>query len=420
VSSVSPKSTGGLADGRGGLRTAVSRSALRLQSDRRLVTLTRAGSGAAFSVIVERYRAPLLAYANRLVGPDDADDVLQQTFANALGALGRDERAIEVRPWLYRIAHNVSVNALRRSGRHYEQLDEQFDGVPQPPDVLDERLRLQRLVEGIGRLPERQREAIVAHEFEGRSYEEIAHSMSATTPVVRQLVHRARTRLRDACGVFVPTWALRWLVVTDLRTAGSERVGEAAAGGAAGAGLLKTGTALLATGAIATGAGGLVVKRDHHDGSRHNASPRAQSQVTGSPGRHSSAAPLQAQTPTGGDSHAKRVSNATPAGDGGRSGKGRGTQGPSPAHQGGDRGGHTERPRQHGDGAQQDGSDGSSPADAQQASHDGSGDHRGDASRGVGDPHGDGSGDSHRKPGSSDPPEGSGSPDSPPPPPTEP
>src|SRR5207302_2002258 len=84
---------------------------------------------------------------------------------------------------------------------------------------------------------------------------EIAHSMSATTPVVRQLVHRARTRLRDACGVFMPVWALRWLVLADLRTAGSERVGEAVAGGATGAGLMKAGTALLATGAIATGAG---------------------------------------------------------------------------------------------------------------------------------------------------------------------
>lgn len=412
MTSVSRKS-----DGRGGLRMAVSRSALRVQSDRRLVALTRAGSGAAFSVIVERYRAPLLAYANRLVGPDEAEDVLQQTFANALGALGRDDRAIEVRPWLYRIAHNAGVNALQRGGRHYEQLDEQFDGVPQPPDVLDQKLQVQRIVEGIGRLPERQREAIVAHELEGRSYEEIAHSMSATTPVVRQLVHRARTRLRDACGVFVPTWALRWLVVSDLRTAGSERVGEAVAGGAAGAGLLKAGTALLATGAIATGAGGLVVKPDHHSGSGHNASPRAQSQVPASPDRESGSAPLQAQVQTGADSQAERVGHATPAGDGGQSGKDGGTRGSSPARQG-DRGdGNSARPHQsHGDGSEQDGSDGSSQADARKASHDGSEDHPGDPSPAGGDPHRDSAGDSHGNPESSDPPEGSGPPASPSPP----
>jgi RNA polymerase sigma factor (sigma-70 family) len=379
--------------------------------------MTRAGSGAAFSVIVERYRAPLLAYANRLVGRDEAEDVLQQTFTNALVALGRDDRAIDLRPWLYRIAHNLAVNDLRRSGRHHEQLDEQFDGVPQPPDVLDRKLQVELLVEGIGRLPERQREAIVAYELEGRSYEQIARSLSATTPVVRQLVHRARTRLRDACGVLVPAWALRGLVVSDLRTAGSERVGDALTGGAAGAGLLKAGTALLATGAIATGAGGLVVKSDHHAGSRHQASARAQSQLTASTDRESSSAPRQALVPAGGHARVKLVSPATPAGNRGQSGKGgKDAQGGSPAHQGDDRGeGHARRPHQnHDGGAQRDDSDGPSADESRKAAHDGSG----DASRG-GDSHGDGSGHSHGTQDGSEP-AGSGTPDSAPPPPSEP
>ena len=237
MSSVSTKP----ANGRARLRATLSRSALRLQSDRRLVALTRAGSRAAFAVIVERYRAPLFTYCRRLLGPDEAEDALQQTFANALGALRRNDRDIDLRPWLYRISHNIAVNTLRRRGRHTEQLDEQFDGVPQPPDVLEEKLRVERLVQSIGELPERQRTAIVAHELEGRSYEEIADRMGATTPVVRQLVHRARTRLRDACGVLVPVWALRWLSLADLRAAGPDRVGDAVAGGAAGAGILKAG-----------------------------------------------------------------------------------------------------------------------------------------------------------------------------------
>jgi RNA polymerase sigma factor (sigma-70 family) len=386
-----------------------------MQSDRRLVALTRAGSGTAFSVIVERYRDPLLAYAKRLVGPDEAEDVLQQTFANALGALGRDDRAVEIRPWLYRIAHNVAVNVLRRSGRQYEQLDEQFDGVPQPPDVLDEKLRIERLVDSIGRLPERQREAIVAHELEGRSYEEIAHSMSATTPIVRQLVHRARTRLRDACGVLVPAWALRWLTVADLRTAGSERVGEAVAGGATGAGLLKAGTALLATGAIATGAGGLVVKPDHFPGSRHAGSSRTQARVPVAPDRESSAP--QTHRPA---KHARRVDSGNSGGKGARDGRHRGMQGPSHAHEGGDR---SEAQRPHHDGAgEQDGSGESSPGDSHKTSHEGSGDRHGDVSPGARDSHGDGSGDSHARPDGPDPLEASGAPDSrpSPPPPTEP
>jgi Sigma-70, region 4 len=160
--------------------------------------------------------------------------------------------------------------------------------------VLEERLRVKRLVEEIVQLPDRQREALVAHELEGRSYEEIAHRMSATTPIVRQLVHRARTRLRDACGVLVPVWALRWLAVADIRAAGPERVGETIAGGAGGAGLLKAGTALLGTGAIATGTGGLVIESNRQSPHHGPAAAGARSHAAARPDRQRSAQPRRA------------------------------------------------------------------------------------------------------------------------------
>jgi RNA polymerase sigma factor (sigma-70 family) len=268
------------ADDRVGLRHTLSGPVLRLQSDQRLVRLTRAGSGAAFTAIVERYRGPLVGYCGRLLGPDDAEDAVQQTFANALRALRADDRAIQLRPWLYRIAHNHAVNSLNRRGRDHEQLDEQYDGVPQPPDLFEQKERLERLVTAIDDLPERQRQAIVARELEGRSHDEIARTMHATTPVVRQLIHRARSRLRDACGVLVPISWLRWLLVSDIRApAASERVSDAVAGGSAGAALLKTGAILLTTGAVATGGSGLVTgKHPAYRLDRHDPEP-AQAQV---------------------------------------------------------------------------------------------------------------------------------------------
>src|SRR3954464_8040370 len=89
---------------------------LRLQSDERLVALTRRGNQAAFEALVARYEARLLAFCRHMLGSrEDAEDVLQEVFAAAFNAMTADERAINVRPWLYRIARNRSLNHLRRT-----------------------------------------------------------------------------------------------------------------------------------------------------------------------------------------------------------------------------------------------------------------------------------------------------------------
>jgi RNA polymerase sigma factor (sigma-70 family) len=392
-----------------GVRAALSRTALRLQSDRRLVALTRAGSGVAFSVIVERYRAPLLSYCRRLLGPEDAEDVIQQTFANALRALRVHDRNVELKPWLYRIAHNNAINAVSRSGRDHEQLDEQYDGVPQPPALLEQKQRLQSMVDEIGRLPARQRTAIVAHELDGRSYEEIARDMDASTPVVRQLIYRARTRLRDTCGVFLPVWALRWLVFADLRApGGGERVGEAVAGGSAGAGLLKAGTVLVASGAIATGAGGIIVKdipSPHKRGARSGAIASFDDLAAPGPAPRS----VQAH------------SNREPSGLGSSASDGDSpNRGPATSPDSGGR--HRSHPRQgdgqHGDRGGSDGQQGDDEPDAgksHESSYDGRGGDDEESSGSEGDSHGDSGGgeggDSSGSSDGSDSPDGSGGPD---------
>src|SRR4051794_21086693 len=78
---------------------------LRLQSDERLVALTRRGNQAAFESLVARYQTRLLAFCRHMLGSrEDAEDVLQEVFAAAFNAMVADERSINVRPWLYRIA----------------------------------------------------------------------------------------------------------------------------------------------------------------------------------------------------------------------------------------------------------------------------------------------------------------------------
>src|SRR5579872_7620724 len=88
---------------------------LRLQSDERLISLVRRGSPSAFEALVGRYQSRLLAFCRHMLGSrEDAEDVLQEVFAAAYNAMLADSREINVRPWLYRIARNRSLNHLRR------------------------------------------------------------------------------------------------------------------------------------------------------------------------------------------------------------------------------------------------------------------------------------------------------------------
>ena len=136
-------------------------SLLRGQSDERLVDLSRAGNERAFEAIVERYSRPLLGYCARLLPSARTEDVVQQAFLNAYAGLHRDDRRIELRPWLYRIAHNAALNA--------------------------------------------QRDAMILRELEGRSYAQFAIELDATGGAVRQLLSRARNTLRiRACATAPP------------------------------------------------------------------------------------------------------------------------------------------------------------------------------------------------------------------------
>ena len=109
---------------------------LRTQSDERLVDLVREGNERAFEAIVHRYRRPLLRYCGRFLSPARAEDAVQQAFVNAYNALVGSDAAIQLRPWLYRIAHNAALNVLRQAGADHVEVDEQIDGVETPPQAV--------------------------------------------------------------------------------------------------------------------------------------------------------------------------------------------------------------------------------------------------------------------------------------------
>ena len=169
-----------------------------LLSDERLTRRAVGGDERAFAAIFRRYHQPLYRFSLAIVGsPEDAQDALQNTMMKVLRALPGEEREIELKPWLYRIAHNESIDLLRRR-RETRPLDVEqvVPGKGLAEDVAT-RERLRRLLADMRELPDRQREVLVMRELAGLSFDEIAGALGTSSATVRQTLYEARLSLRQ-------------------------------------------------------------------------------------------------------------------------------------------------------------------------------------------------------------------------------
>src|SRR3954452_4351860 len=173
-----------------------------------------------------------------MLSPARAEDAVQQAFVNAYRALRDGDADVNLRPWLYRIAHNAALNVLRSAGADHLQVDEQIDGVETPPQALERGERLRSVVTAVRELPERQRDALVLQALEGRSYDEIAVELGVSDGAVRQLLNRARITLRQGATSLTPA-ALLVRLGGALEAPVTERVAQVVAGAGGGAALAK-------------------------------------------------------------------------------------------------------------------------------------------------------------------------------------
>src|SRR5947209_8842691 len=186
----------------GGLPAIAGRSPLlRLQSDERLISLIRKGHHGAFAALVQPYQTLLLSFCRHMLGStEDAEDVLQEVFAAAFNAICADERAINARPWLYRIARNRCLNHLRRpvpTGQDSMDIFER-DGGQTTADAVHKREEFRQSVADVQGLAESQRTALLLREIDALSYDHIALAMDTTVPSVKSLLVRARVSLAEA------------------------------------------------------------------------------------------------------------------------------------------------------------------------------------------------------------------------------
>src|SRR4051794_7675097 len=135
-----------------------------------------------------------------LSSKEDAEDVLQEVFAAAFNAMLAADRPINVRPWLYRIARNRSLNHLRRTQAvGVDSMDVHLsEGGTTTADKVPKRGDVRLIVWDVQDRQETQRTTLLVRENDELSYDQIADAMETTGPSVKTLLVRARVSLAEA------------------------------------------------------------------------------------------------------------------------------------------------------------------------------------------------------------------------------
>jgi RNA polymerase sigma factor (sigma-70 family) len=148
-------------------------------------------------------RPELHRYCARLMGSViDGEDVVQDTFARALVALGEIEEMPQLRPWLFKIAHNRALDLLRsRAVRKTEPIEAASDVAdeanPDPMEVLMRQEAVETAVSRFAELPLLQRSVIILKDVLDESLKDIAELLDLTVDAVKAHLARGRARLRD-------------------------------------------------------------------------------------------------------------------------------------------------------------------------------------------------------------------------------
>lgn len=183
-------------------------------SDETLLEALCNGQHEVFGTLVRRYERELYGYLRRYLGDESlAEDVFQNTFLQIFVKRKQYEPGRPVRPWLYAIATNQAIDALRRVGRHPTvslEIPTDDDGNdptgwaaalqstgPGPLESLTVKERQERVRASVDRLPELLRPVLILAYYQGLKYREIADILEIPVGTVKSRLHAAIARLTE-------------------------------------------------------------------------------------------------------------------------------------------------------------------------------------------------------------------------------
>ena len=199
-------------------RKAVARGDFSLLTDAEVMLELRAGNMAAFDVLLQKYRKPIIHFMYRMVHNQAvAEELAQEVFLRIYRSRETYRAEARFSTWLYRIATNLGVNHARDT-RHERSastvyLDEPDADTGTTPDVADStpsaeanilrRERMMAIRQHVMALPERQQSAVLMHKYEGMDYKQIGEVLKLSESATKSLLFRAYQTLREKLKDFV-------------------------------------------------------------------------------------------------------------------------------------------------------------------------------------------------------------------------
>jgi RNA polymerase sigma-70 factor (ECF subfamily) len=181
---------------------------MAIETDLDLMLRVREGDAASFEILLRRYRLPLVSYFRRMVRDQGlAEDLAQEVFLRVYKSRERYQPEARFTTWLYRIATNLALNAIRdRRDEVSDTAGDDSEGGPvlerfvDPHPTVEQRLmqsdRERQIRQAVEALPENQRTAVILHKYQEVDYRQIAGILSVSESAVKSLLFRAYESLR--------------------------------------------------------------------------------------------------------------------------------------------------------------------------------------------------------------------------------
>lgn len=172
-------------------------------TDEKIIRLVQSGEVEFFGALVERYEAKMLRYARKfLFEYEDAEDLVQGVFLKAYVNIQSFDASKKFSSWLYRIAHNEFINAIKKKGREslpFFDVDILFPRAVSKENtdnkINEEELRL-ILDKCLGKLDPKYREPLILYYFEDLNYKEIADVLRIPVSTVGVRLRRAKKAMK--------------------------------------------------------------------------------------------------------------------------------------------------------------------------------------------------------------------------------